>query len=179
MELELFSTHEQQYVIEFECNPYELDVISEELSFDGNIHIVCKIDKDADIIRIRGEVQLSMIMECARCLAKFIEAIKGEFELVVQKLRKSESLPLYTEDKIDDEETRLIYLEYGKKTIDITNYVRDALILSIPLKTLCKKDCKGLCDVCGCNLNEGECGCSREMVDLRWEKLRDFSVNEK
>jgi len=178
MELEVYNTSEQQYVIEFDCNPYELDIKSEELSFDLNFHITCRIHKHADILRIHGEVHAPIFMQCARCLDELKEVVKGEFELVAQILKKGESIPTHIEDNNDDE-TRFIYLEYDKKTIDITDVVRDAFILSMPLKSVCKNDCKGLCSVCGHNLNEGKCNCISERIDSRWKKLAKISMNDK
>jgi uncharacterized metal-binding protein YceD (DUF177 family) len=55
----------------------------------------------------------------------------------------------------------LVYVEHQVISFDVTGHVRDAAILSLPMKILCREDCKGLCAACGRNLNEGDCGCVR------------------
>jgi uncharacterized protein len=57
--------------------------------------------------------------------------------------------------------------------IDLAEDVRQMISISVPLKLLCKEDCKGLCPKCGTNLNLGQCACKNDDVDARWEGLRD------
>ena len=59
---------------------------------------------------------------------------------------------------------------------DLTEMIRDTLIASQPIRNLCKEDCKGLCPICGVNLNESECDCDRLVVDPRLEALKNFVV---
>lgn len=61
--------------------------------------------------------------------------------------------------------------------LDVDELVYTEVILSLPTKHLCCKDCKGICSVCGKNLNQGECGCSVKEVDPRLEKLLEL-LNE-
>ncbi len=71
-----------------------------------------------------------------------------------------------------DEET------YSGKTIDLDPVLREAVLLALPPYPVCSDGCKGLCPVCGANLNERDCGCDRSVPDPRWaglQKLRDKS----
>jgi uncharacterized protein len=74
----------------------------------------------------------------------------------------------------DESKINITYLSPDAAKIDITNDVRDYLILSIPMKKLCNTDCKGLCIKCGKNLNEGACECKQLEVDDRWKQLSDL-----
>jgi uncharacterized protein len=67
-----------------------------------------------------------------------------------------------------DEET------YSGKVIDLDPVVREQLLLSIPAYPVCRESCKGLCPVCGANLNDGDCGCDRRTPDPRWAGLEKF-----
>ncbi|MBR1859940.1 MAG: DUF177 domain-containing protein [Selenomonadaceae bacterium] len=58
--------------------------------------------------------------------------------------------------------------------IDIAEMIRDTVMAAQPIKNLCKEDCKGLCPICGANLNENECNCDRFVVDPRLEALKNF-----
>lgn len=59
--------------------------------------------------------------------------------------------------------------------VDVGGISREALVLALPTKVLCRDDCAGLCAQCGRDLNEGPCGCARDTVDPRWEKLRGLT----
>ncbi|HEY8361587.1 MAG TPA: DUF177 domain-containing protein [Tissierellaceae bacterium] len=63
---------------------------------------------------------------------------------------------------------------YQNNSLDLKEYIRKQVILSLPMKTLCKEDCKGLCPVCGADLNTTQCNCIHENIDPRLEKLREF-----
>jgi len=58
--------------------------------------------------------------------------------------------------------------------IDVTNDVREFALLSVPMKNLCKDDCKGLCSKCGTDLNISKCTCSKEEIDPRWKPLMEL-----
>ncbi|MGH2599701.1 MAG: YceD family protein [Dehalococcoidia bacterium] len=62
--------------------------------------------------------------------------------------------------------------------LDLTEAVRQALVMQQPMQPLCRPDCKGLCARCGADLNAGPCGCPKEPVDERWAALRGLHVNE-
>ena len=67
-----------------------------------------------------------------------------------------------------DEET------YSGKVIDFGPAVREQILLSVPGYPVCRESCKGLCPVCGANLNDGDCGCDRRTPDPRWAGLEKF-----
>ena len=94
--------------------------------------------------------------ECARCLS-----------LVKKELSFS------TEEIIGSEETSE-YLNVVNNTVDITEAVYINLTFALSQKFLCKDDCKGLCFVCGTNLNEKECECDREVTDPRFDVLKNL-----
>jgi uncharacterized protein len=58
--------------------------------------------------------------------------------------------------------------------IDLDPVVREQLLLALPGYPVCREDCKGLCTVCGVNLNERDCGCDRHVPDPRWAALEKF-----
>jgi len=59
-----------------------------------------------------------------------------------------------------------------QEIIDVGEEIKQLLILNLPIKPLCKNECKGLCAVCGKNKNVDDCGCSQETPDPRWDKLK-------
>ncbi|MRR10305.1 DUF177 domain-containing protein, partial [bacterium] len=68
----------------------------------------------------------------------------------------------------------LAAIEYRKGEIDLWPELREAVLLALPLKPLCREDCRGICPACGRDLNEGSCGCREDRGDHRWDKLREL-----
>lgn len=106
--------------------------------------------------RIVGEIQA----ECARCLHEFSQAlIASVTELFVYPPQNAATdEPVATEEGF----------------IDLGPIVREDLLLSAPMRTLCRPDCRGLCPYCGLNRNEGSCSCAEGNTDLRLAALRVF-----
>ena len=174
MKLDLFGGHKLRDVIEIDSSSRELEIESESFSFDDAIHVTCRLSRDGDVVRLNCEVSTLVSIQCVRCLDVIQQDIIGEFSLVAKRLRKGESISEYTDEDSLEKESDFIYVEYDVKTIDITEFVHDAVLLAIPLKPVCRESCKGLCYVCGHDLNEGECGCKRERIDPRWQKLSEL-----
>ena len=63
--------------------------------------------------------------------------------------------------------------------IDIDDIVANNFLMNVEGKYLCSEDCKGLCQHCGADLNEGDCGCSQENIDPRWAALVDIMEKDK
>ncbi len=116
-----------------------------------------------------GEITTSLKLRCSRCLTIFNFPIKVEFEI---EYRKGVEKFSGKERSLKDEDFRVSYFE--GETIDIEDDVKQFIILSIPMKPLCRDDCKGLCPICGKNLNEGKCNCSQDLYDPRWNALKEL-----
>lgn len=97
---------------------------------------------------------------CDRCGAEFLMDLKTE----------GESTVILKETDDEGENTVLA----PKGILDIDRLVTDNLVLAIPMKNLCKIDCKGLCSKCGAELNSVQCQCNLEEVDPRLARLKDF-----
>lgn len=74
---------------------------------------------------------------------------------------------------LDDENDDDDYIIVDNMRFDLDGLVREDIFLALPSRFLCKEDCKGLCPVCGSDLNNGECGCKKP-TDSRWDALKDL-----
>lgn len=124
-------------------------------------------------IIIEGELDTNVSAECVRCLEHFILPIHFAF----QEAYTREDLMLDAKGNLitDDEDIRSVFEGH---ILDITEFLRQNIILALPPAPLCSPDCKGLCPKCGKNLNEGECQCSQQKVDPRWKKLLEYKKKE-
>ena len=64
-------------------------------------------------------------------------------------------------------------------SLDVDLFVSDELYVNMPMQVLCKEDCKGLCPKCGKDLNKGDCGCDKTVLDPRMAKILDIFNAEK
>jgi len=84
-------------------------------------------------------------------------------------------LPIYRDKS---EEDNYFVADPSSDSFQIDDLVRETIILALPLKPLCSEDCKGLCPVCGTDLNKSQCNCIKKETDPRWEKLKGLLGNK-
>lgn len=119
-----------------------------------------------DDIRLRAQYGGEFELLCARCLDPLSQRLTGEFDLI---FRPEEVDGDGRERAISEEETEIGY--YDKNGLLLEDVVREQVLLSLPTRTLCRPDCKGLCQHCGENLNQANCSCDKAPADPRWNAL--------
>ena len=132
-----------------------------EVPFEGKIEIEVELKKTHNQIILDSSILVSTKFDCDRCAVPFSKILNVKYEMVY----------LLGVKTIGIESDNLTYLSPETDLIDISNDVRDFSILSVPMKKLCRDDCKGLCYKCGKNLNEGDCFCNKDETDSRWFPL--------
>lgn len=141
---------------------YEKDKVfyeGEEIKFTKPIQVQGEISSSGDIINLDLVVKTELGLTCSRCLERFIYPFASEV---------NEKFTLNSE--IEDED--VIILEGDK--LDVTEFVENNIIMTLPIKKLCSESCKGLCQRCGTNLNMGNCNCDNHDVDPRLAMLKDL-----
>lgn len=131
------------------------------------------IQKDKDQFRLAGRVQTTVELWCSRCLEPFAWPVDASFDLRYQPHTLNAG-----EGEREIEEDDLSTAFYENETIDLGQLVREQLYLSLPMKPLCREECRGLCPVCGTNLNRGACECKREWDDPRLAVLKALKKTE-
>ncbi len=117
-------------------------------------------------IRISGELHTRVEIACARCLAPVIEEVSRDFDLYyrpMQSISREEEVRL----RLDD--TEIAFFEGDG--LFLTDVLAEQVLLAIPMKIICRSDCKGLCPHCGANLNSDECRCESHPGDPRMAPL--------
>jgi uncharacterized protein len=140
----------------------EIDYVSPDIA-NGNItisNIVAKGDFKNNSGRLELSLEISMTIEtaCTRCL----EPIDIKLSFPIQE-NFSQEHPI-----IDDEDANFINYEH----FDIDRYVQQSIFLNLPQKFLCSDECKGLCPICGGNLNKSSCKCETQPIDERFARLQ-------
>ena len=178
MKIDLFEKSLDEGSVTLEVDADELDISNDEISFDGPVRVILDLNRNDDLVNVSGTVKTTLVLQCSRCLDSFKHGTYGELSFVVRRSKQSESTPdvMYKENEIDED--NLIIINHDEKKLDISDFVRDAVLLSVPLKPVCSEQCKGLCPVCGQNLKKLECGCSETRIDPRWQSLGGIFKNE-
>jgi uncharacterized protein len=126
-----------------------------------------------DDIRIRASYKGDFEVLCARCVEPVAVPLAGEFDLL---FRPENADAEAGERAITEDETEIGY--YEKSGLLLEDVVREQVLLTLPGRTLCREDCKGLCVHCGQNLNQATCNCSHtaESLDPRWGALQGLAL---
>lgn len=147
----------QRLDLSAELPPY--DSQGEALVFPGPVRVNLVVSNTGSAIAVEGEVSGRVRLNCDRCLEPYelvIEApVKETYTQAVQN-SGDEAVP------------------FNGDMIDITPEVMKGIILSLPMKALCRDDCRGLCPKCGCNLNKTSCDCASGEIDPRLSILEEL-----
>jgi uncharacterized protein len=139
-------------------------VIAEPVAAD---FVLTHEDRD---LHIDGSIDTAVRCRCARCASEFTRHVSAHFDLSYTPQR---------EGRKESEEIELKYDEmdvgfYDGVRLDVDLMVAEQIELSLPMKFVCREECKGLCYRCGRDLNEGPCGCAAEGPDPRLSSLLEF-----
>lgn len=131
------------------------------------IRVHVTIQKSGEEFFCQATVVGQIVAECARCLAEFPTEISGRISFIV-KVGEAPAVGGVQEDKEE-----YVFMNTDQLA-DLTEVVRQELLLAMPMKPLCMEECKGLCPRCGVNLNTKTCTCRVTGTDSRWEGLKDL-----
>jgi len=128
-----------------------------------------KVIKD---IRLQGDLATTLEVSCARCLEAVTQNVARAFDL----LYRPQGTDAGNEElSVTAAEAEIGY--YQGEGLLLEDSLREQVLLAVPLKVVCREDCKGLCPSCGKNRNAEPCSCTPVVGDPRWAALKD--VREK
>lgn len=125
----------------------------------SEIQVKGELEGKSGIVYLHVDVRFALSLDCDRCAAPYTEPHDYEIQhVLVTSLNDEKSDELILVDDF---------------SLDLDELLVTDILLELPMKHLCREDCKGLCPKCGKNLNEGPCSCSTKAVDPRWAALLD------
>jgi len=131
------------------------------------VALVFDLHKDETRYRLVGTIETTLELACGRCLEPYRLPVAVGFDL--RYLPQSENRG---DEEREVEEDDLSTAFYQGETINLGDLVREQLYLALPMKPLCRAECRGLCPECGANLNAVTCGCAPRWEDPRLAPLR-------
>jgi uncharacterized protein len=120
-------------------------------------------------IRLNGELATRLELPCARCLEPVVQDVTRKFDLLYRPLGTDAG---NEELSVTAAEAEVGY--YQGEGLLLEDAIREQVLLSVPLKVVCREDCKGLCPSCGKNRNTDPCSCARPFADPRWSALKEI-----
>lgn len=149
------------------CEAFDIPGVSfmgEDFDFSGPFKAEGVILNNSKSLQLDMTVSGRARVHCARCNAPI------DVDIVFPV---KETLARETDQAPEDDEVIL----YQGTEIELDDVIISNFLMSVPVKYLCKSDCKGLCPECGINLNEHTCDCGKDTIDPRWEKLAEIMKN--
>ena len=143
---------------------YKLDIADIDIDgvfpFKTPLDVTATARNRASLVSLELNVVFDYTRNCDRCSSEFTKHMKMKF---------SHNLAQTLVDDGNDD-----YIETPDFKLELDEIVISDILLSLPQKNLCKENCKGLCQNCGKNLNEGDCSCDKRQIDPRLEILKQF-----
>jgi len=144
---------------------FSLDLSQEEINFQRPaaqpLTVTGSIKNLAGVLTVLCRMKGVLTLKCDRCGREFTRELDMPIEAVAA-------------DSVEDEESlgEIVLLE--GTVLDMGELARSTFILDFEISTLCSEDCKGLCQTCGKNLNDGPCGCETKYINPAFEKLSEL-----
>jgi uncharacterized protein len=159
---------------------YQIDepsgIVDEDLQLVGPIHISVRLLRTQRGVLVTADVQQTVRLQCVRCLTNVERTIPLHIEEeFFPSIDMGTGLPMHysAEDGVAEE---VMIDEHH--ILDLTEVVRQELLVNLPARVLCKPDCAGLCPICGNDRNVQPCTCEEEQTDPRWAALAALRRNE-
>lgn len=156
----MFIELEAVFAREGEKKDINCEFSMEDDGFVTPVRVVGSVVNRTGIVYLDARAGFDYSTSCARCGKPLLRHAHVPIHHI---------LVSHLDDENDDDD----YIIVDNMRFDLDGLVREDIYLALPSRFLCKDDCKGLCPVCGKDLNNGECGCEKP-TDSRWDALKEL-----
>jgi uncharacterized protein len=156
MQIDLRTLAEGETRMELDAAGPSVGLAADEVALDGPLHVGLILDRRGEEIWVRGRVQAVASQQCSRCLVDYLQSLELEFQVFCAKVRPHSTIG---PSRLDEEDGGIHFHDGRVLTLD--EEIREAVILGLPMRPLCKESCLGLCPHCGEDRNQGPCRCER------------------
>jgi uncharacterized protein len=169
MIVDLLSLTDEPLTFGFTVGPVEIGLETEGVKIADDIEVKGELSKNAAKTDVRGKIRAPLEIDCTRCLTP----VRRELDIVFDvDFVGKEMFPNSKETHLGSSDLDTDILEGNE--LDLSQVVREQILLNLPEQITCREDCRGICPTCGKDLNEGECKCSEDEMDPRWAALKDL-----
>lgn len=156
-----------------EAFPILAEMNGVDCTFLTPVEIAVDVRREPDHIRVEGVAGTRIKTACSRCLDEFETSLESRFTIFFR-----EDDAEIAGEEVELSEKDLISSTYHGNEIDLNPEIAEQVVMEIPVKPLCREECKGLCPNCGADLNRGACTCGDRNYNPKFSALKDFKVNK-
>ncbi len=156
-------TGKENFLTDIEMQP--IGTGNEEIFFNKPVALDLTVENDEGLLKLTGKLGGNVMIACSRCLEFFDMPIFAEINEVYYN--ESQRFDLSADDGGE-------WIPFRGDKLNITTEVLKSLLSALPMKLVCRQDCRGLCQNCGTNLNISSCYCPKEETDIRLQVLKQF-----
>ena len=149
--------------------PGSVDFHSSEIKQLDPLEVTATAELLEGQIRVEGQLDTKIELQCARCLEPVVQDVAHKFDLLYRPQGADSGRE---EISVTTAEAEVSY--YQGEGLQLEDVLQEQVLLALPLKVICRDDCKGLCPHCGQNLNVKQCACAEPVEDPRWSALKDI-----
>ena len=139
-----------------------------DVSLPGPLHVDLTARSVGEGVFVRGTVRGTLRLPCRRCLVETEHRLDETVDFLFDEIR---------DDEEDDMEGEVYALPARGDELDLTEAVREQVLLRVPQYVVCREECRGLCPRCGADLNEAPCDCGPEEEDSPWGALKTIKFD--
>jgi uncharacterized protein len=152
-----------------EFAPAEIPQDPEDFRVATPVRLIGRLRKHDDRYRLEGQIRAGLELPCGRCLEPYGLPVAVDVDLtyVPQPVGTG---PADEEREVAEDDLSTSY--YRDQVLDLGEMVREQFYLALPMRPLCREDCRGLCPECGTNRNTGRCDCAPRWEDSRLAGLK-------
>lgn len=148
----------------------DVELEREDVEIKGDISLRGEAVKHAADTEIKGIIAFAADVDCTRCLKPVPSSFLFDFDVdYVSPEHFSEE----RDKELLNNEMATDIAESGR--VDLNDLIREQILLNLPEQTLCKEECKGICERCGTDRNTEDCNCGDEEIDPRWAALKNLN----
>jgi len=152
--------------------PGSMDYHSGEFKQAGPLEVRASAELVEGQIRITGSLQTKLELVCARCLEPVVEEVSRDFDLFYRPMK---TIAKEEEMRLKEDDTEIAFFE--GEGLFLADVLAEQVLLALPMKVICRGDCRGLCPHCGVNLNSEECRCESHAADPRLAPLARLKLD--
>jgi len=152
--------------------PGSVDYHSGEFKQAGPLEVRASAELVEGQIRIAGSLQTKIELVCARCLEPVVEEVSRDFDLFYRPMK---TIAKEEEMRLKEDDTEIAFFE--GEGLFLADVLAEQVLLALPMKVICRGDCRGLCPHCGVNLNSEECRCESHAADPRLAPLARLKLD--
>ena len=182
MRIRIDEIKDEGLYLESEEAPASFPTVAEAAEAEGCTFVAplqtrLRVIRVGEMVEVEGTVESRVRLSCSRCLAEYDEPLVSSFALTYAR-----EMPEVTDEAGGDEvelsaEEMGLILFHGEE-IDLREAIAEQVIMALPMRPLCREECRGLCPQCGANLNETDCGCERPALNVKFAALKELKLEK-